>query len=227
MLPSQNLQQPKREILIAGAGLSLLVAGLALNYVLEHHNVFKLWENSPYPISWVDILYPPVCVLLCSTGIFLLVGGNLRGKTTGKSLIYAFAIALPITTLYTILDLGMQFVATGADRLGECPGLTAAAASSKVIPESQWRTGRAVGCGVERRGIFLSYYNDVAVYGVMESTDQQHILDKLSGHYRVAHTHPIQIRFFEKENVSTHQGRNGVVIQTGGPAKLIRVVNIG
>lgn len=209
-------------------GLSLLVAGLALNYLLERHDVFKVWENSPYPVSWIDLIYPPICVLLCLTGVVLLVGRVLREETVGKCLLYAFSMALPIAVLYTILVLALQFVATGADRLGECPGLDEAASSSNVIPQSQWRTGRvAVGCAVERRGIFLSHYNDVAVYGVIERKDQQRILDKLSDRYRFARTHPVQVRFFDKENVSTREGRNGVVFQKAGPVKLLRVVNIG
>jgi hypothetical protein len=122
----------------------------------------------------------------------------------------------------------MQFIQTGADRLGECPGLYQAASSANVIPDSKVRPGQpAVGCGVERRGIFLSYYNDVSVYGVTDPTAQQSVLDRIGEHYRQAHTHPVQVVFFERENWSVRQGSNGATFGSRGPEKLIRVVNIG
>ncbi len=57
-------------------GLLLLAIGLILNYLFERHNIFKVWENSVYPISWADIFYPPVCVFLCLTGLALAVRGE-------------------------------------------------------------------------------------------------------------------------------------------------------
>ncbi len=224
--PKTGIQETNRMAVMAG--LLLLIAGLALNYIFERHDIFKLWENSPLPISWADFFYPPICVLLTLTGIFLILGGALRPDTIRRWFTYAFVLALPLTVLYTLFAFGMQFIATGADRLGECPGLDEAAASSKVIPESKWGENHpAVGCAVERRGMFLSYYNDLGVYGVTDAVAQQRILDKLTAHYQQAHTHPVQVRFFEKENVSVREGRNGAVFRLAGPVKLIRVVNIG
>lgn len=49
----------------------------------------------------------------------------------------SFAIAVPFTIFHTWFIFGIQFVATGADRLGECTGLVQAAASSNEIPESK------------------------------------------------------------------------------------------
>ena len=226
--PTANGQTNKRMQIVATGPLLLLV-GLGLNYALERHNIFKLWENSDYPISWADFFYPPICAFFCLTGIGLSLWGALRQKSILKSLAYSAAMALPLTVLYAMFAFGMQFVATGADRLGECPGLDQAATRSNVIPESQWRKGHAaVGCGVERRGIFLSYYNDMAVFGVTDIQRQQLVLDEITKQYRQAHTHPVQIRFLDKENVSTREGVGGVVVQKGaGPSKLIRLVNIG
>jgi hypothetical protein len=211
---------------VAG-GASLLVGGIVLDFVLERYNVFKLLENSPYPISWADVFYPPVYVLLCLTGILLSLGGPFHRNTTWGSLGYSTAMALPLTVLYTIFFVAIQFVATGADRLGECPGLDQAATKSGVIPESQWRGQAAVGCGVERRGMFLSYYNDMTVYGVTDTEAQQSVLDEVAKQQREAHTHAMQVSFFEKENVSTRKESNGVIFQKAAPVKLIRVVNIG
>src|SRR5437879_2073077 len=93
-----NVHATKRMTSVA-IGLFLLASGLGLNYLFERHNVFKLWENSGYPISWADLLYPPVCVLLCLTGVVLaLVGG---GDAPRKSVMYA-AFALAPTAAYTL-----------------------------------------------------------------------------------------------------------------------------
>jgi hypothetical protein len=160
-------------------GILLLAGGLALNYAFERHNIFKVWENSRYPISWADMFYPPMCVFLSLTGVVLIVSAILR-TITQRPFRFALASAIPSTILYTLFASGMQFIATGADRLGECPGLDGAASSSQVIPESKWTSGQlAVGCGVERRGMFLSYYNDITVYGVMDAAEQQLFLIEL------------------------------------------------
>jgi len=143
-------------------------------------------------------------------------------------LLYAVAMAIPATVLYTLFAFAMQFVATGADRLSECAGLDQAASITNVIPESKVRPGfPAVGCAVERRGIFLSYYNDILVYGVTDPAAQQSVLDGIDQHYRQAHTHPVQVMFFERENWTVRQGRNGATFGSRGPEKLIRVANIG
>jgi hypothetical protein len=209
-------------------GLLLFAGGLGLNYLLERHNVFKLWENSPYPISWADAFYPPLCVFLALTGIITSVGGAISHATTRRLLRRAFTIAVPLTILHTLFTFGVQFVSTGADRSGECPGLDQAAANSNVIPESKITPGRpAVGCGGERRGIFLSYYNNLGVFGVTDAAAQQRVLDEVAEQLRQAHTHPVQVMFYESENWSVRKLENGRTFGSRGPRKLIRVVNIG
>jgi hypothetical protein len=209
-------------------GLLLLATGPAPNYLFERHNIFKLWENSPYPVSWADFFYPPVCLFLFLTGLVLAVGGAARRTDIRRLRPYVFAIVIPLTILYTLFSFGMQFVASGADRLGECPRLDQAAASSNVIPESKVTPGRpAVGCGVQRRGIFLSSYNDIAVFGVTDSGEQQRVLDEVAEQLRQAHTHPVQVMFYEKENWSVHKLENGRTLGSRGPQKLIRIANIG
>src|ERR1700719_1156385 len=111
-------------------GLLLLASGLVLNYLFERHNIFKVWENSRYAISWADMFYPPLCVFLSLTGIALALGGLMRRATIRQLRPYVLAVAIPLTILHTLFSFGMQFIATGADRLGKCPGLDQAAASS-------------------------------------------------------------------------------------------------
>jgi len=207
-------------------GLLLLASGLTMNYLFERHNVLAVWENSAYPVSGLDLFYPPLCVFLSLTGIVLVVGA-IRRITVRRLLRYAFVIVIPLTILYTLFSLAVQSIATGADRLGECPGLNEAATSSNVIPESERRPGhRAVGCEVERRGVFLSFYNNIWVYGVTDAVAQQRVLERVAERVRQVHTHPAQVMFYEKENWSVRQGKNGT-LGSGGPSKLIRVVNIG
>jgi hypothetical protein len=209
-------------------GLLLLVGGPAINYLFERHNVFKIWENSRYPVSWADAFYPPLCVFLSLTGIALIVGGALPRMTVRRIVRYSVAIVISVTALYVLYSFGIQFVATGADRLGECPGLDQAASNSNVIPDSVQRPGRpAVGCEVERRGMFLTYYNYIWVYGVTDAAGQQLVLDRVAEHFRQAHTHPVQVVFYEKENWSVRQLKNGATFGSGGSTKLLRVVNIG
>jgi hypothetical protein len=209
-------------------GALLLAGGLAINYLLERYNVFKVWENSRYPISWADLFYPPLCVLLSLTGIVLGVGGAIYRLPTRRLLRRAFAIVIPLTVLYTLFAFAMQFIQTGADRLGECPGLDEAASSSNVIPVSKVRPGHAaVGCGVERRGILLSFYNDMSVYGVTDPAAQQRVLERVAEHYRQAHTHPVQVMFYEEVNWSVRQGKVGMTFGSRGPEKLIRVASVG
>jgi hypothetical protein len=209
-------------------GLLLLVSGLTTNYVFERHNIFKLWENSRYLISWADIFYPPLCVLLSLTGIVLIFAGAIRSVAVRGLTPYVFAFVIPLTIAYTIFAFGMQFVATGADRLGECPGLDQAASTSNVIPDSKVRPGHsAVGCSVERRGIFLSFYNDMSIYGVTDAVAQQSVLDRVAEGYTRAHTHPVQVMFYENENWTVRHGKNGVTFGSRGPERLIRIVNIG
>jgi hypothetical protein len=208
---------PGKKVTVA-IGLLLLATGLILNYLFERHNLF---------VSWGDLFYPTLCFFLFLTGVVLLIGGMITGSIR-RLFPYAFAIVVPLTILFIGFYGGMQFIATGADRLGECPGLDQAAANSNLIPESKWRPGQpAVGCGVERRGMFLSYYNTVGVYGVTEAAAQQRVVDNMTEYYRRAHTHPVLVMFYEKENWTVRVGKNGVSMGSRGPEKLIRVVNIG
>jgi hypothetical protein len=200
-----------------GRGVLLLLGGLVLNYLTERHVVFGRLD---------DLLFPLASFFLCLTGVVLAIGGMIRRSR--RFLIPAFLILIPFTVGYVGLFLGMMFIQTGADRLGECPGLDQAAASSNVIPESLSTPGnRAVSCGVERRGMFLAYFNKLIVYGVTDASAQQRVLDRLRESHRSANTHPLRVMFYEKENWTVRIKKNGIGPGKRGPEKLIRVVNIG
>ncbi len=76
--------------------------------------------------------------------------------------------------------------------------------------------------------MFLSYYNDVIVLGVTDRAAQDHVVAAVAENFREAHTHPVQVVFYERENWATRQLKNGATFGTSkGPNKLIRIVNIG
>lgn len=208
-------------------GSLLMTGGLLVNYVFERHNIFVIWENSVYPVAWADLLYPPVCVFMSLTGLILIAGRAISHAPIMQLWKRTLAIAVLMTILYGVFTFAMQFVQTGADRLGECPQLKQAAADSGVIPESQWRPGHlALTCAVERRGVFLSYYNNISVEGVTENSAQQKVLDRIAEHSLHGHTHPVRVMFYDRGNWNVRQGEHGAV-GSGTPGKLIRVENIG
>jgi hypothetical protein len=216
-----------RKTIIVGA--ALLVSGLTLNYCLERRTVLAVWENSGYSVGWVDLIYPPICFFLSLAGSVLVVTGAISRVTIRQLLWYGFLIVIPLTILYTLWSFGMQFIATGADRLGECPGLYQAAMSTNLIPTSQWKPGYpSLGCEVQRRGMSLSYYNSVGVHGVTDAAQQQLILDRVAAYARQVHTHAVRVMFYEKEIWSVdRQTTNGTTSGKGSPSRLIRVVNVG
>jgi hypothetical protein len=207
-----------RKSLTIWIGPVLIATALALNYRFERFS----------PLGWEDnLLQPVLCFFLFSVGIVLSLGGFGRAPIK-RLLLYAFCVAFPLTIIYSTFYVGMQFIQTGADRLGECQGLDSAVIASNVIPVSLALPGRAAeGCGVQRRGLFLSFYNSLTVWGVLDPADQQKILDSLAEYRHRTHGHPIRVMFFEKENWTVQQGKHGPGMGRRGPEKLIRVANIG
>jgi hypothetical protein len=216
----------RRKTVVIG-GL-LLASGPALNYLFERHNVLAVWLNSPYPVTLLDGIYPPLCVFLSLTGIVILIGG-FSGRTSIRQLrFYVYVTAIPFTIFYTLFVLAMQAVSSGADRLGECPGLVQAASAVNVIPPSQWRPSQpAIGCGVDRRGIFLSDYNNIGIGGVKDAAAQELVIERLEKQFHEAHTHPLQVVFRDMGTWSTRRLENGATWGSGRPGRIIRIVNIG
>ena len=116
-----------------GIGALLLATALILNFLFERHTLFE---------SWGDLFFPAICFLLLVTGVVILIGGLARSRND-RLLLFALPIVVSLTILYIAFYAGMQFVQTGGDRLGECPGLYEAAASANVIPTSCVEAGFA------------------------------------------------------------------------------------
>jgi hypothetical protein len=204
-------------IYAVGLGALLVGLGLVSNYFLERQNFG----------DWTALLASAFAFFLTVAGIVSGVAGVARCRPV-QVLLLAVAISLPLAICFGFCYFIIQSVQTGADRLGECPALEKAAAATNVVPDSVVRWGRpAVDCAVERRGMWLEFYNRIEVYGVRDPSAQQAILDSLSSRYRAAHTHPLQIMFYEKDNWVLKSGTARAGLWVSGPRKLIRVVRIG
>ena len=195
------------------AGFLVLLGGLLLNQLPWHHSIG----------AWPDLLIPIVAFFVAATGIvWCLMGlarilaerkrvehsldtlGNPPSQPTARGTRYRrvfFPISIlsvPLTILFGLFYLGMQFVQTGADRTGQCESLIQSAAETGIVPQSAALAGKpAVGCGSERYGMFLSLYNDVRVWGVANRSKQDEILQNLSGYQKQNHTLPMRVSFYE------------------------------
>jgi hypothetical protein len=210
-------------------GLAVMIMGLLFNYVLEEHIFVRLGTKTAYGYAggWPNLFLPIVAFYLSVAGFILFLFG-LKGRAGFNNPLTTLVISIVLTALYGAFYLGVQFIQTGADRLGECEGLNQAANSTNDLPESIIFPGRpAVGCSVERYGMFHSFYNDLSVTGVTSLGTQNHILENLSVYSRSAHTHRIHVTFWEKENWTTwHNDKNGASGGSSGPMTLIRTASV-
>lgn len=114
-----NSSERNRDSIVVG--VLLLASGPLMNYLFERHDIFKVWENSAYPISASDVFYPPLCVLVSLTGIVLTVGGAIRRTAIRGLRGYVLAIVIPLTLAYTLFSFAMQFIATSGGSLRRVP----------------------------------------------------------------------------------------------------------
>ncbi len=246
MKPSQQIRFKRPTENKIWLGTLTCLAGLLLNEIPWYRSFGK----------WVDLLLPIVAFFLAVTGVTWLLTGLLRRSYTRElsqldshalniSLLPTVAVpaaetrerrrvffpvsllSVPLTVVFGLFYFGMQFIQSGADGIGQCDGLNQAAAATGVIPESVvFHSRPAVGCGNERYGMFLSFYNNMTVYGVTNPADQDRILQTLAEYSEQAHTLPIRLSFYEKENWTDHPGKNGGGWGERGPEKLIRVATL-
>jgi hypothetical protein len=211
----------------------LVGVGLLLNYVAEIHSFIPLGVH-PAGNTWgglPDIFVPVAAFCLTLAGLILFPFGLRRRRDSARlstGLMVSIITSLVLTAFYAYFFFGIQFLATGTDRLGECPSLDAAAAASHEIPQSIVVPGHpAVGCLVQRYGMFLSFYNEIAVSGVIDRATQDRILKNLSDYRKAADTHPIRVLFYERENWTTWRNeKNGASGGQRGPENIIRVATI-
>jgi hypothetical protein len=196
---------------------------------LEEHIFVRLGTKTAlgYAGGWPNLFLPIAAFYVSLAGFILLLFG-LKGRAGFNNLLATVVISLVLTAPYAAFYLGIQFIQTGADRLGECYGLNQAANSSNDIPTSIAFPERpAIGCSVERYGMFLAFYNDLNIKGVPNIGAQNRILDNLSKYRKAAHTHPIHVTFWEKENWTTwHNDKTGASGGSRGPENLLRVQTV-
>ena len=210
----------------------LLIAGLALNYIVEGHSFLKPGTLSPqmYLGAWPDFYLPIVAFFLCLTAPILYFVVMKRRETWGIGLciVVALTISVPTSLLYGGYSFVHGFLATGTDETGECDGLKQAASASGSIPASaEYPQKPAIYCAGETYGMFFSHYEDLAIYGVTTDSGQARILHDLASYRRAAHTHSLHVGFYEKENwTSWRNPKNGAAGGERGAERLLRVVTL-
>jgi hypothetical protein len=197
----------------------LLVLGFIVDYVELQHSLGK----------WPDLFLPSVAFLFVSTGAVLFFFGlsaNWLRRGLQRSLLTALLISVPLSSVHASYYAITKIFERGVDRYGECSQLIEIASESGAIPESPASPGQpALGCAVERYGMFLMPYNVLAVYGVTDPTQQAMVLQSLSDYRSVARTLPIRLKFYEHYNWIQHPGKSGPGWgERGQPERLLRIV---
>lgn len=223
--PGNSVHRPVSTV---AAGVALIVIALILDYVLQRHGFFRLIDSTYRQIS-ILLVFPALLFFVFSTGVIVAVFAG--GRSLKWILKVAIGCSIPLTVLYAIFVFGLQALQSGSDSLGECGGVYDAAISSHVIPKSDFFPGYAVGCGTQKRGIFLRPYDAVVLWGVKDPVAQQQVLDRLKNYHQQAHTHRIQVAFIEewKGHPRAHNGyriNDYIRLARADPEKLLRVVNI-
>ena len=205
-----------RRVGIRYAGI-LLVAGSLINFFVERHSFLRVGVVSlPHHFGgWGDFVFPMIAIWLTSSGAVLLIVSLVPRRTQrafGVDLFLALLISAPLTLFYGTYFMTVQFFQTGSDSYGDCSGLENIAASETEIPASLSMPGRpAVGCRVERYGMFLWPFNSLTIYGVTQPAAQKGIVESIRKYRRDQNIFPVRIMFYEKENwVTWRSDKTGV-----------------
>jgi hypothetical protein len=194
----------------------LLVIGFLLDYVALQQSFGK----------WPDLFFPSAAFLFVSTGVTLFffgLGANSVRRGLQKSLMMSLLISIPLSSVHAIYYAVFKMVETGADRYAQCSHLIEEANATGVIPEFPAQAGQpALGCAVERYGMFLMPYDVLSVYGVTGWAEQARLLQSLSNYRSADATLPIRVKFYEHYNWIQHQGWG----ERGQPERLLRVVYV-
>lgn len=214
-------------------GAASLLFSLFVNSVSKNYIFFRPGPRIAYGYlgGWPNLILPIAAFYLALTGLLLFAFGPRHRPDARNALRYhllaSLCISLVVTALYAAFYFSVQFVVSGADKSGECPGLIEAADRSHDIPPSAIPVGPpgpAVGCGTERYGILLSRYYDLSVYGVTGHAEQDRVLANLSSYRSTTSTDPIHVAFYEKQNWNSWRNdKNGASGGGVGPENLIRV----
>lgn len=229
----QEKQLWKREDTLLG--VFLICCGFLVNYLSESRAFLNPGPVTPGSDvgTWPDIILPNLAFFLVISGVVLFAIGVKRYVLPGSSqwrFWPAFLVAILLTVPYGASYLATQFIASGNDQLGECPGLVQSVASSGVVTERfvQPPRGLAISCGNYKYGMFLSTFNDISIYGVTSFAAQERVLKVLRAYRRKTYTHPLHVAFYKKENWSPLRLDTAGRPWGGqrGPEDLLRVVTL-
>jgi hypothetical protein len=112
--------------------------------------------------------------------------------------------------------------------LAECSGLGKAVEAEHFIPTSVSKpSSPAFFCDLAVRYPFLQRFDDLKIYGVTDHDRQDAVIETLKRYRHQAHTKPLRVQFYEKENWQTWSNpATGVHGGRRGPEIPLRVVSL-
>jgi hypothetical protein len=97
----------------------------------------------------------------------------------------------------------MSTTTSGGDIL-ECNAIAKFVESSQSFPQSISVPGRpAFFCDADVRGVLMRRFDHIRIYGVVDNTEQNSVIETLKRTHEHLKTRPILVDFYEKENWKT------------------------
>jgi hypothetical protein len=103
---------------------------------------------------------------------------------------------------FSVLD--MVSASTSGDDVTECRAVANIVEAENVVPESTSSPGRpAVFCDAEVKGILFRRFNRFRIYGVVDKSQQESIVQAIMKARQHRGTKPAVVDFYDKENWRT------------------------
>jgi hypothetical protein len=135
-----------------------------------------------------------------------MIGNSVPSQSEGIKKRY---IPKTVTTLLVLFPLAygcfyLTAMTTSGNDLLECKAIAGLVTSGHVIPESISTPGRpAIFCDVGMRGFLLKRFDHVRIYGVINKSQQDSMLEALEHGQMQSKHREMTVDFYEKENWKT------------------------
>jgi len=187
------------------AGALFLVTGVVLAWAEDHYALGRG-------------LAAIIAVWLMAFGATEVVVGRRK-----RGWLWAALLAFALTLAFVAVAVGREIAEPAQGFAGNCTVLIDTVASTEVVPVSIVEPPRrAVSCSTVQHGVLLRHFNQIDVWGVVSTHQQQTVLDSLRRTHRLEHTAPIHVKFWEKENWGKCPQPNAPDAHCRGPELLIR-----
>lgn len=108
--------------------------------------------------------------------------------------------------------------------MGSVRGSSKPGAATDEIPASSVMPSHpTIGCAQEIRGMFLSPYYEIQVYGVTRGEAQEKIIRALNNHRISSNTFPVRVEFFDSD-YWIYRTQGNLATRQKGPGKQLRLV---